>query len=150
MLEWFTAGGVSVFWLVLMVIFLILEAVTVGLVSIWFAAGGLAALIVSFFTPNLWVQVVAFLVVSLLSMLVLRPLTRKYIHPKQTPTNADRVIGAEAMVTEAIDNLSAHGQVTIHGAVWTARAEGEDGAFPVGSHVRVLRIEGVKVIVAPL
>lgn len=150
MLEWLTSAGMSVFWLVLMVVFLVVEAATVGLVSIWFAAGALGGLLTSFFTPNIWIQVAVCLVVSLLCMVAMRPLARKYIHPKQVPTNADQVIGAEGLVTEDIDNLNAHGQVTVRGAVWTARAEGEEGLIPAGSRVRILRIEGVKVIVSPV
>lgn len=150
MVEWLMTAGMSLFWLALLIIFLVVEAATVGLVSIWFASGSLVALIVSFITPNVWIQAIAFLVVSFLCLLAVRPLTRRYIYPKRIATNADQVIGAEGVVTESIDNLGAHGQVKVRGAIWTARAESEEGAISEGAHVRVLRIEGVKLIVSPL
>ena len=87
-----------------------------------------------------------FLVVSILSMLAIRPIARKYLNSKIEPTNADRIIGAEVKVTEAIDNLMAQGAVNISGMTWSARSESEE-PIPVGTLVRVLRIEGVKVYV---
>lgn len=138
----------SIFWLVAVVVFFVAEAITVGLTSIWFGAGALAALITSFFVGNIWVQVAVFLVVSVLCLLAVRPLTKRYVTPKRVATNADRVVGMEGVVTETIDNLKARGQVTVGGAVWTARTE-EACVIPKDTLVRVLRIEGVKVIVAP-
>lgn len=139
----------SILWLITLIALLVLEAATVGLVSLWFALGSLAALITSFFVHNIWVQFGVFLVVSLVSLLVIRPLARRYVTPKQVATNADRAVGAEGVVTEAIDNLKSTGQVTVRGAVWTARTE-HDTVIPVGATVKVLRIEGVKLIVAPV
>ncbi len=139
----------SILWLAAVVILFVLEAVSVGLTSIWFGVGALAALIVSFFVFNIWIQLTVFLVVSFLCLLAVRPLVRRYITPRRVATNADRVIGAEGIVTQSIENLKAEGQVTVKGAVWTARSE-EDTPVPEGTLVRVLRIEGVKVIVAPV
>ena len=139
----------SICWLAALIVLLIVEAVTVGLVSLWFAFGALAALITSFFTHNIWVQFGVFLAVSLVSLLIIRPLARRYVTPRQVPTNADRAVGAEGVVTQVIDNLKATGQVSVKGAVWTARAEGET-VIPAGATVKVLRIEGVKLIVAPV
>ncbi|WP_130870420.1 NfeD family protein [Intestinimonas massiliensis (ex Afouda et al. 2020)] len=139
----------SILWLVALIALVVLEAATVGLVSLWFALGSLAALITSFFIHNIWVQFGVFLVVSLVSLLVIRPLARRYVTPKQVATNADRAVGAEGVVTQAIDNLKATGQVSVKGAVWTARTEDET-VVPVGATVKVLRIEGVKLIVVPV
>ena len=139
----------SILWLVALIALVVLEAATVGLVSLWFALGALAALITSFFVHNIWVQFGVFLVVSLVSLLVIRPLARRYVNPKQVATNADRAVGAEGVVTEAIDNLKATGQVSVKGAVWTARTEDET-VVPEGTTIKVLRIEGVKLIVAPV
>lgn len=137
----------SIVWLVVMIVSLVTETITVTLTSIWFGAGALAALIVSFPVKNVWIQLVVFLVVSVLCMLAIRPLAKRYMTPRQVATNADRVIGMEGIVTEPIDNLNAQGQVSVGGTIWTARTE--DGqAAPRGSRVRVLRIEGVKVMVA--
>ena len=138
----------SICWLIALAVLAAVEAATVTLVSLWFALGALAALITSLFVSNIWIQFVVFLVVSLVSLLVIRPLTRRYVTPTQVATNADRAVGAEGVVTETIDNLNASGQVTVNGAVWTARSE-EDGTIPKGTTVTVLRIEGVKLIVVP-
>ena len=132
----------SICWLAALVALLALEAATVGLVSLWFAVGSLCALLTSFFVSNIWVQFAVFLAVSFLCLVIIRPLARKYADPRRESTNADRVVGAEGVVTQAIDNLN--------GAPWTARTEEGCPAIPAGSRVRVLRIEGVKVIVSPL
>lgn len=136
----------AIIWLVLMVICLMIESGTVALVSIWFAAGSLAAMIVSFFTPVLWIQAVVFLVVSCALLAMLRPITRKYITPKITKTNVDSVIGSVGTVTQAIDNVAAVGQVKLGAMYWTARSvSGEP--IPEGTLIRVEKIEGVKVFV---
>lgn len=138
----------SICWLAALIILAVVEAATVTLVSLWFALGALAALITSFFVQNIWIQFAVFLVVSLVTLLVIRPLTRRYVAPKQVATNADRAVGAEGVVTQAIDNRNAQGQVTVDGSVWTARSDPEE-PIPEGATVRVLRIEGVKLIVTP-
>ena len=138
----------SIFWLVAMVLLFAAEAITVGLTSIWFGVGALCALILSFFVSNIWLQIALFLVVSFLCLLAVRPLARKYVNPARVATNADRVIGREAVVIQKIDNLEGQGQVSVSGAVWTARSQ-EEQVIPVGERVRVLRIEGVQVYVTP-
>lgn len=136
-------------WFIALILFGVLEAVTVGLSSIWFAAGSLAALIACMLNAPVLVQVILFLAVSLLTLVLVRPLAQKYINNRYVPTNADRVIGATAVVTEAIDNLSNQGQVSVAGATWTARSQ-SGIPIPVGTQVQVLRIEGVKVLVTPI
>lgn len=133
-------------WLGLLILFTVGEAVTVGLTSIWFSAGSLAALIAALLGGPLWLQILLFLVVSAACLVAVRPLTKKYLNPGVQPTNADRVIGAEARVTEEISNLAGTGAVSIGGVIWTARSE-HDQSIPAGTLVRVLRIEGVKVFV---
>ena len=136
----------SVIWLVLLVAFAVAEALTVGLVSVWFAAGALAALLSTFFTANIWWQITIFLAVSLLSMAVIRPLARKYVLPQVVPTNADRLVGMEARVTETINNGYPTGAVYADGKTWTARSA--DGAvIPKGETVEVAAMEGIKLIV---
>ena len=139
---------VAILWLVLLVVFLIVEASTVTLVSLWFAAGSLAALLVSLLGGPLWLQVLLFLVVSTLSLIALRPLFRKFIRPKLTATNVDSVIGSTGLVTIAVDNVSAAGQVKLGAMVWTARST-SGAPIPEGTLVKVDRIEGVKVFVSP-
>jgi membrane protein implicated in regulation of membrane protease activity len=133
-------------WLALLILFAAAEGISVGLTSIWFAAGALCALIVSLLGGPLWAQIVVFIVVSALCMLAVRPLAKKYLTPGIQPTNADRIIGQEALVTEDVDNVQGKGAVTIGGVVWSARSDGEE-PIPAGTKVRVLRIEGVKVFV---
>lgn len=140
----------SIVWLAVVVLLFWGEAVTVGLVSIWFGVGALAGLFTSLFCSNVWIQLTVFLIVSFVCLLAVRPLVKRYITPRGTAaTNADRVIGMEGTVIEAIENLKALGQVSVRGAVWTARSEGDE-PIPAGTRVQVLRIEGVKVIVSPL
>ena len=136
----------AIVWLVLLLAFAALEGITVGLTSIWFAAGALAALIAALLHGPLWLQIALFLAVSILCLLAVRPLARKYVNTQVQPTNADRVIGAEARVTEDIDNIQGKGAVSVGGIIWTARSD-SDEVIPAGSLVRVLRIEGVKVFV---
>ena len=139
----------SIVWLVLLIVFAVGEAVTVGLTSIWFAAGALGALITSTLTENLLIQIIVFLALSFVTLLLVRPLARKYFIPRRVATNADRIIGQEGIVTEDIDNLEAKGQVKVSGTVWSARSQRDEVPIPAGTRVRILRIEGVKVFVAP-
>ena len=140
---------VAIGWLVLLVVFLIVEASTVTLVSLWFAAGALFALIASLLGAALWLQVLLFLAVSTVSLIALRPLVRKFIHPKLTATNVDSVIGSTGLVTASVDNVSAAGQVKLGAMVWTARST-SGAPIPEGTLVRVDRVEGVKVFVSPV
>ena len=110
-------------WIGLIVIFLIVEGLTAGLVTIWFAVGALAALIAAMFHAPLWLQLVWFFAVSIAAFAVTRPLVKKYINSRTQPTNADMLIGQECLVTEDIDNLAGRGAVSVGGKVWTARAQ---------------------------
>lgn len=138
----------SFIWLTLLVIFVAAEAATVTMISLWFAAGALAALIASLLGGSLLLQAALFLVVSTALLLSLRPLVRRYVNPKKTATNADAVIGSKGYVTGDIDNDAAVGQVKLGGMVWTARSS---SGHPIakGTLVQVDRIEGVKVYVSP-
>lgn len=139
--------NMSIVWVVIMVVFLVVEAATAGLACIWFAIGALAALIAALFGAPIWLQLVWFFVVSVVTLYFTRPLVLKYVNSRSQPTNADMVIGKEALVTEAIDNVESAGAVAVGGKVWTARSENGE-PIEVGSIVTVLRIEGVKLIVS--
>ena len=139
--------SMSVIWLIAMVILLVVEAIVPGLISIWFAIGALAALISALFHAPVWLQLVWFFAISILTLVLTRPFVKKYVNSRVTPTNADVVIGKDAVVTERIDNLHAQGAVMLDGKVWTARTEKEQVTVEAGETVRVLRIEGVKLIV---
>ena len=138
----------QIMWLVLLIVFAASEAITVGLTSIWFAAGALAALVAALLGGAVWIQITLFLAVSLLCLAAVRPLAKRHLNSKVEPTNADRVIGAQAQVTEDIDNIRGRGAVIIRGMAWSARSQ-DGSAIPAGTMVRVLRIEGVKVFVEP-
>ena len=127
-------------------VFLIVEAGTVALVSIWFALGALAALVSCVLGAEMWLQITVFLVVSLVLLALLWKRVRSKL--TTTKTNVDSVIGAEGYVTEAIDNLSYTGRVKLGGITWAARSTSGAG-IPVGTLVKVERIEGVKVFVSP-
>lgn len=138
----------AVFWLGLTVLLLAVEAATVTLVSLWFAAGALAAMAVALCAGPVWAQTGAFLLVSVAALTALRPLARKFFTPKLTPTNVDSVIGAAGLVTSPIDNLAAAGQVKLNGMEWSARST-TGAPIALGTRVRVDRVEGVKVFVTP-
>ena len=142
-------SNMSIVWVVLMVVFLVVEAATAGLTCIWFAIGSLAALIAALFDAQLWLQIVWFLVISFVTLYFTRPLVKKYVNSRSQPTNADMVIGKEALVTEDIDNVEATGAVSVGGKVWTARSA-DGGRLKSGAVVSVLRIEGVTLIVEPV
>ncbi len=136
-----------IFWFVLMCLFLAMEAGTVSLMSVWFAAGALAALIVSLLSGQLWLQILVFFVVSIVSLASLRPILRKYFTPKLHKTNVDAVVGAAGKVIETIDNIQSAGRVKIGGMEWAARSsDGE--TIPEGTIIVVDRVEGVKVYVS--
>ena len=136
-------------WLGLVILFLIVEAACpIHLVSLWFAAGSLTALAVFYLHGPLWLQITAFLAVSCALLAALWPLTKKYLNPGHTATNVDSVIGSVGLVTAAIDNITATGQVKLGGMEWTARSTSGD-PIAAGVMVRVDRIEGVKVFVSP-
>ena len=137
----------TTFWLIIMVLFLAVEAATVGLVCIWFAAGALIALLAAMCGAQLWLQIVLFLVVSAATLYFTRPLVRRYVNSKVEPTNADRVIGKECRVTETVDNIAGTGAVYVDGKTWTARSE-NDEVIQEGTLVTAKSIDGVKLIVA--
>ena len=139
----------AIVWLALLILFFIVEASTVTVVSIWFAAGSLAALIASMLGAPTWLQTVLFFVVSVALLLALRPVTKKYFTPRLTKTNVDSVIGSVGIVTVAIDNIQAVGTIKLGAMEWTARStSGEQ--IPAGTRVKVDRIEGVKAFVTPV
>ena len=138
----------SIVWLVLLVAFLAAEAATVSMVSLWFAVSALVALLVALLGGPGWLQGTLFLVISAVLLALLRPLVKRYVTPRITATNVDSVIGSTGLVTTAIDNVSAVGQVKLGAMEWTARSTSGQ-LIPVGTRVRVDKIEGVKVYVSP-
>ena len=138
----------AIVWLLLLVVFLAAEAATVSMVSLWFAVSALVALLVALLGGPGWLQGTLFLVISAVLLALLRPLVKRYVTPRITATNVDSVIGSTGLVTTAIDNVSAVGQVKLGAMEWTARSTSGQ-PIPVGPRVRVDKIEGVKVYVSP-
>ena len=140
-------SGTIAFWVAALVVFLIVEAVTAGLVSIWFVFGSLVALICAALGAAVWLQIFWFVIVSVATLVLTRPLVKRYVDSRSVATNADRSIGRAAVVTERIDNLAATGAVKLDGVVWTARSTDDSVAIETGERVTVRAIEGVKLIV---
>ena len=134
-------------WLIVIVVFVAMELSTVTLTSIWFAAGGLAALFVAMLGGHLIVQIIAFLVVAFGLLALTRKWSDKFLDGKKQSTNADRAIGEIVRVTERVSNLDRTGRAIVHGQDWTARTEDDDTIIEKGELVRVLQIKGVKLIV---
>ena len=137
-----------IFWIILAIAFVIIEFGTVALVSVWFVGGSLAAMAVALAEGPLWLQVLLFILVSLILLLLLRPFLRKYVYANKSPTNVDAVIGREALVTEDIDNLAGTGTIKLDGVIWTARSV-DNGRIPAGTVVAIQSVQGVKAMVAP-
>lgn len=136
----------TIVWTAAIILFGVVEAVTAGLVSIWFVAGALVALIAAFVGAPLWLQIVLFLLVSATALALTRPLLRKITAANVEATNADRVLGDVGKVTETIDNENSAGAVYVDGKVWTARSV--DGTvIPAGSLVHIESMQGVKLLV---
>ncbi|HAY73724.1 MAG TPA: NfeD family protein [Ruminococcaceae bacterium] len=133
-------------WIGLIVIFVIVEAATVQLVTVWFAVGGIAGLIAYAFGLEIWMQILIFAVVSAVALAVTRPFVKRFTKGRKQPTNADRYIGQEATVTEPISNELSKGAVRIGGLEWTARTV-DNSEVDKGERVTVEAIEGAKLLV---
>lgn len=139
-----------IFWAVIFAAALLVEALTAGLTTVWFAAGALTAFVAALCSAPIWVQAALFVAVSLLLLIFIRPLLRKLFPVQFQATNFDRCIGKTAVAEERIDNLAGTGSLRIDGVLWTARCEKEEDTAEKGELVRIVRIEGVKAFVEPL
>ncbi|MGF7146100.1 membrane protein implicated in regulation of membrane protease activity [Anaerotaenia torta] len=137
----------SILWLIILALLIIVEIVTLGLTTIWFAGGALVAFIVSLFYDNLMVELILFIAVSMVLLYFTRPLVLKYFNPKRIKTNYEGLIGKEAMVTATIDNMNAMGQAIVNGQEWSAKSL--DGSIiEKGTRVVINSITGVKLVVS--
>ena len=139
----------TAFWLIAFIALVAGEAATVGLVCIWFAAGAVGGFLVAVLGGQFWFQLIVFAAVSALTLALVRPAASRFVHPRRSPTNADRVVNQTASVTETMDNEAGAGQVNVMGQVWSARSQ-LGVVIPAGTQVKVRRIEGVKVFVETL
>ena len=136
-------------WLALFIILVIAECATVGLVSIWFAGGALVAMFLAMAGADTTLQVVAFLVVSLILLVSTRPIAMKHFNNKKTKTNCQSILGEVVRVTETVDNFLQTGATFTDGKEWTVRAAEDGMILEKGSAAEVVAIEGVKLIVKP-
>lgn len=134
-------------WLILVIIFGIIEASSAALVSIWFMGGAVIAMMLSLVGVPVWLQITVFIVTSTLLLIFTKPLVKKWLDSAKVKTNTDALIGKQARVVETIDNLRSTGAVYIDGKTWTARNTVDDIVIDVDKMVEVIKIEGVKLIV---
>lgn len=138
----------AMYWLILLIVLLVLEIVTLGLTSIWFAGGALAAFILSMLGVPAVIQWAAFCVVSLVLLFATRPWAVRYFNDqKKEKTNVDSLIGKTAVVTSEIRNLEGKGEAFVNGLTWTARTADDSAVIAENTHVVILAVEGVKLIV---
>ena len=141
--------NLTIFWLVTLFILVIIEVFTMGLTTIWFAGGSLVAALAAAVGLPVYIQVPLFLIVSILMLIFTRPIALKYFNKEVTHTNAESLVGQQAIVTTAINNLKAEGQAVVNGQEWTARSIQNGLNIDQGTVVEICGINGVKLIVRP-
>lgn len=134
-------------WLIALAVFLVLEIITLGLTTIWFAGGCLVAAIAGFLQAPLWIQIVLFLVVSLVLLIFTRPVVEKHLNNNREKTNIDGLIGKQGKVIEEIDSLNQTGRVMLNGMEWSAKSRDGEQKIPVEAQVQVVEVKGVHLIV---
>ena len=140
-------GTMTILWLIVLIAAILIEAGTMGLTSIWFAGGALAAIGVENLNGGSYLQIIVFLVVSLGLLYFTRPVAMRYFNKERQKTNLDSIIGKQAVVTSTIHNLKGIGKVTVSGQEWSAKSLEENQIFEEGEIVRIVKINGVKLIV---
>ena len=135
-----------VYWLIVVAVLLVLEILTLGLTTIWFAGGALVAFFAGICQAPLWIQIVLFLVVSIILLVFTRPIVEKHLNSNREKTNIDGLIGKHGKVIEEIDNFSQTGKVMLNGMEWTARNISSEGKIPVETKVEVVEIKGAHLV----
>lgn len=149
MVEFMTQYGLPVMWMALVIIFLVVELITVGLTTIWLAGGALVAFILAAVGVGFGWQLAVFFVVSFVLIYFTRPFALKYLNPRRARTNSEGLIGEIVKITGRVDNRAAEGTALAKGLEWSARAVSDDMIIEKDTLVKVVRIEGVKLIVEP-
>ena len=144
---WFGTLGCEIFWLGAFGVLLLIEILTLGLTTIWFAVGALAAFLLALVQVPLMIQIVVFIVVSVVMLVFTRPFVVKYINSHHEKTNYEGIIGKVVRITEKVDNLQQTGTAVVNGLEWTTRAERDDVILDPGDLAKVVNISGVKLIV---
>ena len=140
----------EILWLVAFGVLLLIEILTLGLTTIWFAAGALAAFLMAVLSLPLMVQMIVFIAVSALLLIFTRPIMTKHLNAKTTKTNAESLVGEKARVLIPVNNLKSEGQVMVNGMEWTARSTKDEVTFVKDEMVRIVGISGVKLIIEKL
>ena len=140
----------EILWLVAFGVLLLIEILTLGLTTIWFAAGALAAFLMAVLSLPLMVQIIVFIAVSALLLIFTRPIMTKHLNAKTTKTNAESLVGEKARVLIPVNNLKSEGQVMVNGMEWTARSTKDEVTFVKDEMVRIVGISGVKLIIEKL
>lgn len=135
------------YWLIALAVFLVIEIITMGLTTIWFAGGSLVAFIASLLGVPVVIQIAIFFVISFVLLFFTRPVVEKHLNNSRTKTNVNSMIGKEGKVTEEIDNFNQKGTIVVNGLEWTARSSDDDIIIPNGSKIIVKDVQGVKAIV---
>lgn len=138
-----------IFWLIILIMFIGVEALTMGLTTIWFAGGALIAVFAAILGAPVWVQIILFFGVSLLLLFFTRPVAVRYFNRDRVKTNVESMVGRQAIVTSEIDNIQGIGQVTVGGQEWSARSCDDKRRIAVGTVVNIAAVNGVKLIVSP-
>lgn len=134
-------------WLVAFIVFIGIEIGTLALTTIWFAGGALAGMVLCMMGASLEVQLYVFAGVSLVLLLLTRPMALRFVNRHIKKTNVESLVGKQARITEAVDNTLGTGTAVLNGQEWTARSVEENGKIPAGTLVEVKEIRGVKLIV---
>ncbi len=140
----------SIFWLILFIIFVVFEIATMGLTTVWFAGGALVAFVLALADIHIIIQIVVFLTVSFLLLFFTRPLAKQYINKNTVKTNVEELVGKIVRCTETIDNFNEMGRVKINGNEWMARTIADGMTIPKDAMVQIVEIKGVKALVQPM
>lgn len=140
-------GEMIILWLVVLIVAIVVEVISMGLTSIWFAGGALVAVFAAMLHIPIFLQVILFFVVSVLLLAFTRPVAVRYFNKDRVKTNVESMVGRQAVVTSEIDNLQGIGQVAVSGQEWSARSCEENQRIPVGAVVNVVSVSGVKLVV---
>lgn len=138
-----------IIWLVVLIAAIVIEVATLGLTTIWFAGGALVALLTAVVNAPIWLQILLFLIISLVLLFFTRPVAMKYFNKNRERTNAESLVGKQAVVTSEINNLQGLGTVTVNGQEWSARSL-DDTAIAAQKVVEIVSINGVRLIVKPI
>lgn len=136
-----------ILWIAVLIVTIVIEAATMGLTTIWFTGGAFAAMLVELLDGGIYLQIIVFLIISLILLCFTRPIAVKHFNKERAKTNLDSLIGKQAVVTSYIHNLHETGQVMVDGKEWTARSNDASKTFEKDAIVRIVSIKGVKLIV---